>query len=54
MSTNFSLIYEIEYNDIKMILHLYENIDISEYLNESECEYLQDDMRWLSEYYKKI
>lgn len=43
-----------EYDDIKMVLHLYEDIDISEYLNESECEYLQDDIRWLSEYYKKI
>ena len=43
-----------EYNEIKMILDLYEKIDISEYLNESECEYLQDDMRWLSEYYMKV
>lgn len=43
-----------EYNDIKMILYLYDNIDICKYLNESECEYLQDDIRWLSEYYKKI
>lgn len=53
LSTNKGNIDKDDLSDIKMILDLYESIDIGEYLNECECEYLQDDIGWLKDYYKK-